>query len=82
MTNYLLEKSRVTGQAHGERCFHVLHYLLKGATEQERSDFRLLEGRSVYKRRSKYTVYICGSVWYGVIDALYRMISYDSTDVS
>lgn len=45
MTNYLLEKSRVTGQALGERCFHVLHYLLKGASPKEQKDFRLLSPR-------------------------------------
>ncbi|CAM9577358.1 unnamed protein product, partial [Hapterophycus canaliculatus] len=42
VTNYLLEKSRVTGQAVGERCFHVMHYLLEGTTARERSDYRLL----------------------------------------
>lgn len=45
VTNYLLEKSRVTGQASGERCFHVMHYLLAGATPQETSDYHLLEPR-------------------------------------
>lgn len=45
MTNYLLEKSRVTGQAAGERCFHVMHYLLEGTTARERSDLRLLPAR-------------------------------------
>lgn len=45
VTNYLLEKSRVTGQAAGERCFHVMHYLLEGTTARERSDLRLLPAR-------------------------------------
>lgn len=47
MTNYLLEKSRVTGQAEGERCFHVMHYLLEGANELEREEFQLLPERWV-----------------------------------
>lgn len=47
MTNYLLEKSRVTGQAEGERCFHVMHYLLEGANELEREEFQLLPQRWV-----------------------------------
>ena len=47
MTNYLLEKSRVTGQAEGERCFHVMHYLLEGASELEREEFQLLPERWV-----------------------------------
>lgn len=45
VTNYLLEKSRVTGQADGERCFHVMHYLLEGATAREKSDFGLMHAR-------------------------------------
>lgn len=45
VTNYLLEKSRVTGQAAGERCFHVMHYLLEGTTARERSELRLLPAR-------------------------------------
>lgn len=45
VTNYLLEKSRITGQAAGERCFHVMHYLLEGTTARERSELRLLPAR-------------------------------------
>lgn len=45
VTNYLLEKSRVTGQASGERCFHVMHYLLEGASAREQSDYRLLPAK-------------------------------------
>lgn len=47
VTNYLLEKSRVTGQADGERCFHVLHYLLEGASSVERREYQLLCARCV-----------------------------------
>ena len=42
VTNYLLEKSRVIKQARGERCFHVMHYLLQGANDREREEYQLL----------------------------------------
>ncbi|XP_056095323.1 unconventional myosin-IXb isoform X3 [Rhinichthys klamathensis goyatoka] len=40
---YLLEKSRLVSREKNERNYHVFYYLLVGASEDERRDFKLLQ---------------------------------------
>jgi len=49
---YLLEKSRVTAQAEGERGYHVFYQLCMGATPQEREEFNILKNVGDYKYMS------------------------------
>ncbi|WVR03781.1 hypothetical protein IAU60_000776 [Kwoniella sp. DSM 27419] len=58
---YLLEKSRVTARAEGERSFHVFYQLLKGAKEAKLSERLLLDsGPEKYEFLKKTRLQIDG----------------------
>ncbi|GAA5957121.1 hypothetical protein JCM3765_005413 [Sporobolomyces pararoseus] len=46
---YFLEKSRVSNTPAGERNFHIFHYLVTGATADEREHLRLESNPSAYR---------------------------------
>ena len=47
--NYLLEKTRITTQADGERNYHIFYQLLLGAEKSLLEDLQLSEGSSTFK---------------------------------
>uniref|UniRef100_A0A671SY37 Unconventional myosin-Ie-like n=1 Tax=Sinocyclocheilus anshuiensis TaxID=1608454 RepID=A0A671SY37_9TELE len=42
ISNFLLEKSRVVSQNHGERNFHIYYQLLQGATKEQRENLGII----------------------------------------
>ena len=48
ITNYLLEKSRIVTIAEGERNYHVFYYLCGGASQEERTKYKLTEPAANY----------------------------------
>lgn len=58
--HYLLEKSRIARQSQGERNYHIFYELLKGATQQERQQFKLLTANQYYYLSQSTSVDIDG----------------------
>uniref|UniRef100_A0A8C1TJH7 Myosin IXB n=1 Tax=Cyprinus carpio TaxID=7962 RepID=A0A8C1TJH7_CYPCA len=54
---YLLEKSRLVSREKNERNYHVFYYLLVGASEDERREFRLLQPEEYfYLKQQNFTI--------------------------
>ncbi|XP_050950190.1 unconventional myosin-IXb isoform X4 [Labeo rohita] len=54
---YLLEKSRLVSREKNERNYHVFYYLLVGASEDERREFRLLQPEEYfYLKQENFTI--------------------------
>ncbi|XP_067252806.1 si:zfos-588f8.1 isoform X6 [Chanodichthys erythropterus] len=54
---YLLEKSRLVSREKNERNYHVFYYLLVGASEDERREFKLLQPEEYfYLKQQNFTI--------------------------
>ncbi|XP_062869528.1 si:zfos-588f8.1 isoform X3 [Trichomycterus rosablanca] len=54
---YLLEKSRLVSREENERNYHVFYYLLVGASEEERKQFKLLQPENYnYLKQQNFTI--------------------------
>ncbi|XP_073792324.1 unconventional myosin-IXb isoform X18 [Danio rerio] len=54
---YLLEKSRLVSREKNERNYHVFYYLLVGASEEERREFKLLQPEDYfYLKQQNFTI--------------------------
>uniref|UniRef100_A0A8C9TTX8 Myosin IXB n=1 Tax=Scleropages formosus TaxID=113540 RepID=A0A8C9TTX8_SCLFO len=51
---YLLEKSRLVSREKNERNYHVFYYLLVGASEDERKEFKLLQPEDYFYLKQVY----------------------------
>ncbi|XP_036442017.1 unconventional myosin-IXb isoform X2 [Colossoma macropomum] len=54
---YLLEKSRLVSREKNERNYHVFYYLLVGASEEERKEYKLLQPENYfYLKQHNFTI--------------------------
>ncbi|XP_058256600.1 unconventional myosin-IXb isoform X3 [Hemibagrus wyckioides] len=54
---YLLEKSRLVSREKNERNYHVFYYLLVGASEDERKEYKLLQPENYnYLKQQNFTI--------------------------